>query len=44
MDRETLIEQITFIINQIEDCTILKDMLNLVSMVYRHYKEGRWGR
>ena len=44
MDKEMLIEQITAILNQIEDCGVLKDIYNLVSTVFRHYRSGKWGR
>ena len=44
MSKETLIEHITTLINQIDDCRVLKDIYNLVSAVHRHYKSGKWGR
>ena len=44
MNKELLIEQITFMINQIEDLTVLKDIYNLVSTIFRHHKTGKWGR
>lgn len=44
MSKETLIEQITYIINQIEDSRVLKDIYNLISAIYRHHKAGKWGR
>lgn len=44
MNKETLIEQITWMIDQIEDCEVLKDIYNLVSTIFRHHKAGKWGR
>ena len=44
MEKEKLIEQIISIVEKVEDKTVLKDIYNLVSTVYKHYKSGEWGR
>lgn len=44
MNKEMMIEQIKSILDKVEDETVLKDMLNLIDTVYRHYQNGQWGR
>lgn len=44
MDKKTIIEQIKSILEKVEDVTVLKDILNLINGVYKHYISGKWGR
>lgn len=44
MDKEAMIEHINATLEKVEDETVLKDMLNLIDTVYRHYQSGDWGR
>ena len=44
MEKEKLIEQIVSILNKVDDISVLKDMLNLINGVYKHYILGKWGR
>lgn len=44
MTKESIIEQIVSILNKVDDITVLKDMLNLINGVYKHYRFGKWGR
>ena len=43
MNKEAIIEQIKSILDKVEDEEVLKDMLNLLDTVYRHYISGDWG-
>lgn len=44
MTKESIIEQIVSILNKVDDVTVLKDMLNLINGVYKHWISGKWGR
>ena len=44
MDKEKTIEQINSILEKVDDENVLKDMLNLVGTIFRHYTSGKWGR
>jgi DNA-binding FrmR family transcriptional regulator len=37
-------EQILSIIEKIEDEQVLKDILNIVSAIYKHFVRGHWER
>lgn len=37
-------DQIIHIIEQIDDKKVLKDILNLITAIYKHYKSGKWER
>jgi hypothetical protein len=44
MTKDELIEKIEHIIHNTDDEAVLKDMLNLISSVYKHYTAGKWER
>ena len=44
MKKEELIERIEEIVEKVEDEGVLKDLLNLVNGVYKHYISGNWER
>ena len=44
MTKESIIEQIKSILDKVDDLSVLKDMLNLINGVYKHYRSGKWGR
>ena len=41
-NRKQLIKEIVHIIKQVDNVSVLKDMLNLVNGVYKHYIAGNW--
>ena len=40
--KDELIEQIISIIRKIDNTIVLRDILNLVTGVYKHYINGKW--
>ena len=42
MTAEEIREQIVWVINNVRDPSVLKDMLVLVNAVFRHYTAGTW--
>lgn len=44
MNKQEIIEQIVSILEKVNDVSILKDMLNLVNGVYKHFVSGKIGR
>lgn len=44
MNKEELKKRIEEIVEKVEDEGVLKDMLNLINTVYKHYISGNWER
>lgn len=44
MNKEELKKRIEEIVEKVEDEGVLKDMLNLINAVYKHYISGNWER
>ena len=44
MNKDELVEQIISIIQKIDDARVLKDLLNIINGVYKHYINGKWER
>lgn len=44
MNKDEIIERIEHIIHNTKDEKVLKDMLNLISGIYKHYQSGKWER
>ena len=44
MNKEELKKRIEEIVEKVEDEGALKDMLNLINAVYKHYISGNWER
>ena len=42
--KKELIQKIVEIVQKIEDEAVLRDVFNLVRIVYKHYTLGKWGR
>ena len=42
MSRREIIKRIIRLIRDVDDDTVLNDILNLTSTVHRHYKAGNW--
>lgn len=44
MNKDELVKRIEEIVEKVEDEGVLKDLLNLVNGVYKHYISGNWER
>ncbi len=44
MNKEELKKRIEEIVEKVEDEGVLKDLLNLINGVYKHYISGNWER
>lgn len=44
MDKQEIIEQINSVLEKVDDEKVLKDMLNLIKGIYKHYSAGKWER